>query len=62
MQPPSPGLVTAEIGKRIDDQGKRIDELREDMKEGFAQSRADNRALNEKLDRLVEASLTAKQS
>ncbi|MXY62128.1 MAG: hypothetical protein F4Y87_01515 [Synechococcus sp. SB0665_bin_28] len=50
------------LHRRIDDQGKRIDELREDMKEGFAQSRADNRALNEKLDRLVEASLTAKQS
>ncbi|MYF19827.1 MAG: hypothetical protein F4226_08520 [Synechococcus sp. SB0678_bin_12] len=51
-----------DLNRRFDDQGKRIDELREDMKEGFAQSRADNRALNEKLDRLVEASLTAKQS
>ena len=41
-------------------------ELRTEMKEGFAQCRAeqreDNRALNEKLDRLVEALLTAKQS
>gem|GEM_PF-2998074 len=41
-------------------------ELRSEMKEGFAQCRAeqreDNRALNEKLDRLVEALLTANQS
>lgn len=60
-------------------QGRRIDELRADMKEGFAQAsadlkasesrqrqdvaelKADNRALGEKLDRLVEALLTAKQ-
>ena len=49
------------LHRRIDEQSKRIGELREDMKEGFAQSTADNRALNEKLDRLVEASLTAKQ-
>jgi len=40
-------------------------ELRTEVKEGFAQCRAeqreDNRALNEKLDRLVEALLTVKQ-
>ena len=47
-------------------------ELGTDMKEGFAQVRADmkelrsepkadNRALGEKLDRLIEALLTAKQ-
>ena len=52
-------------------------ELRTEVKEGFAQCRAeqregfaqcraeqreDNRALNEKLDRLVEALLTTRQS
>ncbi|OOV35531.1 hypothetical protein BV53_03645 [Candidatus Synechococcus spongiarum LMB bulk15N] len=40
-------------------------ELRTEVKEGFAQCRAeqreDSRALNEKLDRLVEALLTVKQ-
>ncbi len=40
-------------------------ELRTEVKEGFVQCRAeqreDNRALNEKLDRLVEALLTVKQ-
>ena len=52
---------------------KRIDELRadmkasearqqQDMKELQAELKADNRALGEKLDRLVEALLTAKQS
>ena len=48
-------------GKRIDEQAKRIDELREDMKELRAEHKADNRVLGEKLDRLVEALLTAKQ-
>ena len=42
-------------------QAKRSDELRADMKEGFAQSRADNKALSDKLDRLVESLLAAKQ-
>jgi len=66
-----------EQGKRIDElradlkasearQQQDMKELRTEMKEGFAQCRAeqreDNRALNEKLDRLVEALLTAKQS
>ena len=52
---------------------KRIDELRadmkasearqqQDMKELQAELKADNRALGEKLDRLVKALLTAKQS
>ena len=35
---------------------------RADMKEGFVQCRADNRSLAEKVDRLVESLLTAKQS
>ena len=62
----------ARQGKRLDEldarQGKRIDELRADMKElradmqaSEARQREDNRALGEKLDRLVEALLTAKQ-
>ena len=37
---------------------KRIDELRGDMKE----LRADNRALGEKMDRMLEALLTVKQT
>ena len=56
----------------LKNQEKRIDELRADMKEGFAQQRADikelraeqradNKALGEKLDRLVESLLAAKQ-
>ena len=81
------GLVTAvlamvwyEIKASEARQNKRIDELREDMKEGFAQFRAamqasearqredmaqlkaDNRALGEKLDRLVEGMFAARQS
>ncbi|KKZ13369.1 MAG: hypothetical protein TE42_00915 [Candidatus Synechococcus spongiarum SP3] len=66
-----------EQGRRIDElradlkasearQQQDMKELRAEMKEGFAQCRAeqreDNRALNEKLDRLVEALLTAQQS
>ena len=66
-----------EQGKRIDElradlkasearQQQDMKELRTEVKEGFVQCRAeqreDNRALNEKLDRLVEALLTAKQS
>ena len=65
-----------EQGKRIDElrtdlkasearQQQDMKELRTEVKEGFAQCRAeqreDNRALNEKLDRLVEALLTVKQ-
>ena len=60
-------------GKRIDEQSKRIDQLRDDMKaseerqrqdmaELRAEHKADNRALGEKLDRLLEALLTAKQT
>ena len=76
----APSVVLAMLGLILGLQGKRIDELRADMKEGFAQARADlresearqrediaelkatNRALGEKLDRLVEALATAKQS
>ncbi len=80
----APSVFLAVLGLILGLQGKRIDELRADlkasearqqqdmkelrteMKEGFAQCRAeqreDNRALNEKLDRLVEALLTTRQS
>ena len=76
----APSAVLAVLGLILGLQGKRIDELRAEIKEGFAQARADlqtsearqredmaelkadNRALNEKLDRLVEALLTAKQT
>ena len=86
----APSVVLAMLGLILGLQGKRIDELRADMKEGFAQARADmkegfaqaradlresearqrediaelkanNRALGEKLDRLVEALATVKQ-
>lgn len=59
-------IVWAEIkglNRRLDEQNKRLDELRVDMKEIRAEHRADNRALKEKLDRLIENRLlTAKQS
>ena len=49
--------------------GKRIDELRADTNQRFTDTnqrfdelRADNRALGEKLDRLLEALLAAKQT
>ena len=91
----APSVFLAVLGLILGLQGKRIDELRADLKasearqqqdmkelrtevkegfaqcraeqrEGFAQCRAeqreDNRALNEKLDRLVEALLTTRQS
>ncbi len=76
------GLILGLQGKRIDELRGDMKELRADMKEGFAQCSADlkasevrqqqdikelraelkagNRALGEKLDRLVEALLTAK--
>ena len=61
-----------EQGKRIDQlrddmkaseerQRQEMAELRHDMKELRAEHKADNRVLGEKLDRLVEALLTAKQ-
>ena len=41
---------------------QRIDELRADLKDNMKELRADNRALGEKLDRVLEALLTAKQA
>ncbi len=79
LQPGLMGAGLAIVWAEVRAQGKRIDELRADMKEGFAQAsadlqaseerqrqdvaelKADNRTLGEKLDRLVEALLTAKQ-
>ena len=76
----APSVFLAVLGLILGLQGKRIDELRadmkelradlkasearqqQDMKELRAELKADNRALGEKLDRLVEALLTAKQS
>jgi len=50
------------LGLLLGLQGKRIDKLREDMKELRAELKADNRVLSEKLDRLIETLLTAKQA
>ena len=55
------GAGLAIVWAEVRAQGKRIDELRADMKDLRAEQREDNRALNEKLDRLVEALLTARQ-
>ena len=71
IQPGAIGAAFAVVWAEIRSLHRRVDEVREDMKEGFAQvreemkegfaqSRADVRALNEKLDRFVEASLAAK--
>ena len=57
-----PGLIWYEVKAGEARQVRRSDELRADMKEGFAQCRADNRALAEKVDRLVASLLTARQS
>ena len=68
-----PSVFLAVLGLILGLQGKRIDKLRADMKASEtrqqqdikvlrAELKADNRALGEKLDRLVEALLTAKQS
>ena len=72
LQPGAIGAGLAIVWTEVRAQGKRIDQLRDDMKaseerqrqdmaELRAEHKADNRALNEKLDRLVEALLTAKQ-
>ena len=61
-------LFLNQLNKRIDDQNKRIDDLRNDMKDGLAklearqeairaEQREENKALNEKLDRLLESRL-----
>ncbi|MDE0648652.1 MAG: hypothetical protein OXI08_11605 [Cyanobacteria bacterium MAG IRC4_bin_6] len=52
------GLIVSRQNRLIDAMGKRIDELREDMKAMDARQREDNKALNEKLDRLLEARLS----
>ena len=82
-----PSVVLAGLALLLGLQGKRIDELREDMKELQAdmkelradlkasearqhqdmkelraELKADNRVLSEKMDRLIEALLTAKQA
>ena len=61
LQPGLMGAGLAIVWAEVRAQGKRIDELRADMKDLRAEQREDNRALNEKLDRLVEALPTAKQ-
>lgn len=60
-------MVGVFLWTALKSQEKRIDELRADMKDGFAQQRAamaelkaDNKALAAKLDHLVESLLTAK--
>ena len=62
LQPGAIGAGFAVVWAEIRSLHRRIDEVREDMKEGFALARADTKALNDKLDRLVEALLTAKQA
>ncbi|MXX08573.1 MAG: hypothetical protein F4X84_06430 [Synechococcus sp. SB0662_bin_45] len=52
------GLIVSRQNRLIDAMGKWIDELREDMKAMDARQREDNKALNEKLDRLLEARLS----
>ena len=68
LRPGAIGAGLAIVWTEVRAQGKRIDELRADMKaseerqrQDIAELKADNRALGEKLDRLVEALLTAKQ-
>ena len=61
-------LFLNQLNKRIDDQNNRIDDLRSDMKDGLAklearqeairaEQREENKALSEKLDRLLESRL-----
>ena len=63
------GVIWVEIKSSEARTGKRLDELRADMKELRSENKelrseykADNRALNEKLDRLVASLLTARQN
>ena len=57
--------IEARQVKRSDELRADMKEIRSDMKEGFAlcrtEQREDNKALTEKLDRLVESLLAAKQ-
>ncbi|MCY4054731.1 MAG: hypothetical protein OXF67_02465, partial [Cyanobacteria bacterium MAG CAR4_bin_6] len=54
-----PAVILLGVGLYVNLQNKRIDDLREDVKDGLAKlearQREDNKALNEKLDRLLEA-------
>ena len=63
------GVIWVEIKSSEARTGKRLDEIRADMKELRSENKelrseykADNRALNEKLDRLVASLLTARQN
>lgn len=56
------GVIWVEIKSSEARTGKRLDEIRTDMKELRSEYKADNRALNEKLDRLVASLLTARQN
>ena len=63
------GVIWVEIKASEARTGKRLDEIRADMKELRSENKelrseykADNRALNEKLDRLVASLLTARQN
>lgn len=53
------GALLAIVWAKVRAQGKRIDELRDDVKELRPEHKADSRALAGKLDRLVESLLTA---
>lgn len=53
------GALLAIVWAKVRAQGKRIDELRDDVKELRPEHKADNRALAGKLDRLVESLLMA---
>ena len=53
------GLIWYEVKASETRLNKRIDELREDQKASELRQREDNRALTEKLDRLLESRLTA---
>ena len=52
--PPVPPGLSEWLQQGLPTKAKPIDELRANMKEGFAQCRADNKALADKLDRLAE--------
>ncbi len=53
------GALLAIVWAKVRAQDKRIDELRDDVKELRPEHKADNRALAGKLDRLVESLLMA---
>ncbi len=68
LQPGVMGAGLAIIWAEVRAQGRRIDELRADMKasearqrQDIAELKADNRVLGEKLDRLLEGLLAARQ-